>query len=260
MPSTGRRDLELKDRDVVVVGSGATAVTVVPALAEAGARVTMLQRSPSYVVSGAEREPAGRDGSSAASSPSRAAWLLRWLGILTEIAQFNLARKFPNFFRRLFISGARKQLPEGFDKQHLNPTYDPWTQRVCFAPDGDYFEALSSGTARIETGNIESIGVDRIRLREGGEIEADVIVKATGLELLIFGEIEITVDGEKVDPPDHLVYKGAMLSGVPNFIFVVGYTNASWTLKSELIAKFASRFIGEVDRAGGNQRRADRAG
>lgn len=242
-------DLEVEGRRVVIIGSGATAITVVPALTAQGADVTLLQRSPSYVVSLPDSGGVG-DLINRYFSRRRAAWLNRWIGVLTEIAQFNLARRFPNFFRRFFISSARKQLPAGFEKRHLNPKYDPWTQRVCFAPNGDYYAAISSGQARIETGNIEKVGTDRIHLREGGEIEADVIVKATGLELLIFGEIEMTVDGEKVDPPDHLVYKGAMLSGVPNFVFVVGYTNASWTLKSELIAKFASRFITELDRAG----------
>ncbi len=242
-------DLEVRDRRVVVVGSGATAITVVPALAASGAQVTMLQRSPSYVMSIPDSGGIG-ELIHRRFSRRRAAWLNRWLGVLMEIAQFNLARKFPNFFRRLFIKGARKQLPGNFDKRHLNPKYDPWTQRVCFAPDGDFFAAIRSGRARIETGNIERITSDRIRLREGGEIEADVIVKATGLELLIFGDLEMSVDGEPVDPPEHLVYKGAMLSGVPNFVFVVGYTNASWTLKSELIAKFASRFISEVEASG----------
>jgi cation diffusion facilitator CzcD-associated flavoprotein CzcO len=241
--------LEVEGRNVVVVGSGATAITVLPALASAGANVTLLQRSPSYVVS-IPSESGLTDGIHRLFSRKRAAWLLRWLGVLTEIAQFNLARRFPNFFRRLFISGARKQLPSDFEKRHLNPRYDPWVQRVCFAPDGDYYRALSSGRARIETGNIERISTDRIHLREGPEIEADVIVKATGLDLLIFGDIAMTVDGDPVDPADHLVYKGAMLSGVPNFLFVVGYTNASWTLKSELIARFTSRFISEVDRSG----------
>ena len=241
--------IEIRDRDVAVVGSGATAITVVPALADAGARVTMLQRSPSYVVSIPDSGGIG-DLIHRFFSRKRAAWLNRWLGVLMEIAQFNLARKFPDFFRRLFISGARKQLPFGFERRHLNPKYDPWTQRVCFAPDGDFFAALSSGQARIETGNIERISSDRIHLREGGEIKADVIVKATGLELLIFGDIEMSVDGARVNPPEHLVYKGAMLSEVPNFVFVVGYTNASWTLKSELISRFASRFISEVEASG----------
>ena len=241
--------LEVRDRNVVVVGSGATAITVVPALTEAGARVTMLQRSPTYVVSVPNHDSVG-ELLRRFLSRRRAAWLVRWVGVLTEIVQFQMARRFPDFTRRLFISGARKQLPEGFDKRHLNPRYDPWIQRVCFAPDGDYFAAISSGEARIETGNIERIDRDRIHLREGGEVEADVIVKATGLDLLIFGEIKMTVDGRPVNPPDHLVYKGAMLSGVPNFVFVVGYTNASWTLKSELIARFASRFIATVEKRG----------
>ncbi len=242
-------DLSVKGRNVVVVGSGATAITIVPALASEGARVTMLQRSPGYVVSVPDTGGIG-DAIHRYLSPRRAAWTIRWMGILTEIAQFNLSRRFPNFFRRLFISGARKQLPGGFDKKHLNPAYDPWSQRVCFSPDGDYFAAISAGTAQLETGNIERITADRIHLREGGEIQADVIVKATGLEILIFGGIELSVDGEPVDPADLLVYKGAMVSGIPNFIFVVGYTNASWTLKSELIARFASRFITEVESSG----------
>jgi monooxygenase len=241
--------LEVEGLDVVVVGSGATAVTVVPALARAGARVTMLQRSPSYVVSVPDR---GGFGSVVRRwlPPKPAARVLRGAGILTEIAQFNLARRFPNLFRRLFITGARRQLPPDLDKRHLNPAYDPWTQRVCLAPDGDFFSAISSGAARIETGNIEKIGPDSIHLREGGEVEADVIVKATGLEILVFGEIAISVDGVRVDPSEHLVYRGAMLSGIPNFVFVVGYTNASWTLKSELISRFACRFIRAVDNAG----------
>jgi cation diffusion facilitator CzcD-associated flavoprotein CzcO len=123
-------------------------------------------------------------------------------------------------------------------------------QRVCFAPDGDFFAAVSSGRAEIETSNIERIGSDRIVLKEGREIEADVIVKATGLEILVFGDIEMTVDGARVDPARCLVYRGSMLSGVPNFVFVVGYTNASWTLKSELVSRFACRLIGAVELAG----------
>jgi cation diffusion facilitator CzcD-associated flavoprotein CzcO len=242
-------DLEVEGRRVVVVGSGATAITIVPALSEADARVTMLQRSPTYVVS-----VPGRGGPGELIRrllpPRAAAAVIRRIGILTEIAQFNLARRFPNLFRRLFISGARKQLPPGFERRHLNPAYDPWVQRVCFAPDGDFFEAISSGRAEIETGNIERVGTDRIVLKGGREIEADVIVKATGLEILVFGEIEITVDGERVDPARRLVYRGSMLSGVPNFVFVVGYTNASWTLKSELVSRFACRLIGAVGRAG----------
>jgi monooxygenase len=242
-------ELEVEGRDVVVVGSGATAVTVVPALAEAGARVTMLQRSPTYIVSVPDR---GRLGAAIHRRlpPKLAARVLRGVGILAEIAQFNLARRFPNLFRRLFITGARRQLPPDFDRRHLNPAYDPWSQRVCFAPDGNYFSAISSGAVRIETGSIERIGPDRIHLREGGEVEADVIVKATGLEILVFGEIAISIDGITVDTPDRLVYRGAMLSGVPNFIFTVGYTNASWTLKSELVARFACRFIRAVEDAG----------
>jgi cation diffusion facilitator CzcD-associated flavoprotein CzcO len=241
--------LDVEGREVVVVGSGATAVTMVPALTDAGARVTMLQRSPGYVVSVPTRGGFGK-AVHRRLSPKRAAAVLRWTGILAEIAQFRLARRFPDLFRRLFISGARRQLPRGFERRHLNPAYDPWQQRVCFAPDGDFFSAISSGAARIETGRIERITADRIHLTGGGEIEADLIVKATGLEILVFGGIALSIDGVAVDPAERLVYRGAMLSGVPNFVFTVGYTNASWTLKSELIARFACRFISAVGQAG----------
>ena len=241
--------LDVRGREAVVVGSGATAVTIVPALADAGARVTMLQRSPGYVVSVPTRGGFG-DAVHRRFSPKRAAAILRWTGVLAEIAQFRLARRFPNLFRRLFITGARKQLPDGFERRHLNPAYDPWEQRVCFAPDGDFFNAISSGSARIETGTIERIGPDRIHLHEGGEVGADVIVKATGLKILVFGGIHLSVDGVAVDPAERLVYRGAMLSGVPNFVFTVGYTNASWTLKSELIARFACRLVERVRSTG----------
>ena len=241
--------LDVEGREVVVVGSGATAVTIVPALADAGARVTMLQRSPGYVVSVPTRGGFG-EAVHRRFSPKRAAAVLRWTGVLAEIAQFRLARRFPELFRRLFISGARKQLPPGFERRHLNPAYDPWKQRVCFAPDGDFFAAISSGAARIETGHIDRIASDRIHLKEGATIDADIVVKATGLEILVFGGIDLSVDGVAVDPAERLVYRGAMLSGVPNFVFTVGYTNASWTLKSELIARFACRFITAVRDAG----------
>lgn len=238
-------ELDLAGREVVVVGSGATAVTVVPALAAAGARVTMLQRSPTYIV-------AVPDGNPLAAwvrrrfSRRRAAAILRWAGIVIEVAQFRFARRFPDLARWLIITAARRQLPAGFARRHLNPRYDPWHERVCFAPDGDIFRAISAGRAKIATGRIERIGPDRIRLRDGTEIPAEVIVKATGLDLQLFGGIRVEVDGEPVDPASRLVYRGAMLSGVPNFVFTVGYTNASWTLKSELVARFASRLVGTV--------------
>ena len=239
--------LELEGRDVVVVGSGATAITIVPALAEAGARVTMLQRSPSYVVSVPNDDPVGR--AVKRLLPRRpAAALLRWLGVVTEIAQFQLSRRFPGLARRVMIRAARRQLPPGFDRRHLVPAYDPWAQRVCFAPDGDYYEALGSGRARIVTDRIARLTPGGLRLESGAELKADAIVKATGLDLQLFGGAELSLDGTPVDPADRLVHRGAMLSGIPNFVFVVGYTNASWTLKSELVARFASRLIATARR------------
>lgn len=236
--------LEVRGRKVTVIGSGATAITIVPALAEAGARVTMLQRSPSYVAT-VPTHTKSVELINRFFSRKRAGWLLRWMGVFREIIFFNLARKFPDFYRRLLITGARKQFPEGMERRHQNPAYDPWIQRVCFAPDGDFFEAFSSGGAKLETGNIERIEADRICLREGREIESDVIVKATGLDILILGDMQVTVDGESAPIGDQLVYKGAMLAGVPNLGFIVGYTNASWTLKAELTAAYLSRLLSE---------------
>jgi len=236
-------NLDLAGREVTVIGSGATAITVVPALARAGVRVTMLQRSPTYVMAVPDQDAPTR-WVTRLFSRRRAAAILRWTGILGEIALFRFARRFPDLSRRLIITGARRRLPDGFERRHLNPRYDPWAERLCFSPDGDFFTELASGRARIATGRIETIETDRIRLRGGEEIPADVIVKATGLELQLFGGIEVSVDGEPVDPATRLVYRGAMLSGVPNFVFTVGYTNASWTLKAELVAGFASRMIG----------------
>ena len=238
--------LDVEGRKITVIGSGATAITVVPALVDAGAKVTMLQRSPSYVAT-VPTHTKSVELINRFLSRKRAGWLLRWMGVFREIIFFNLARRFPDFYRRLLITGARKQFPEGMEKRHQNPAYDPWIQRVCFAPDGDFFEAFGSGGARLETGNIERVEADRICLREGPEIETDVIVKATGLDILILGDMQVTVDGEPAPIGEQLVYKGAMLAGVPNLGFIVGYTNASWTLKAELTAAYLSRLLSEME-------------
>lgn len=235
-------NLEVNGRRIVVIGSGATAITVVPALAEAGAEVTMLQRSPSYVVAVPDR-PAWADLVKRCLPHGWSKRLLRWSSLIIEIAQFQLARRFPNLARRVVIKAARRQLPSNFEKRHFIPRYNPWDQRLCFSPDGDLFTALSSGKARIATGEIERIEAEGIRLKDGTRIETDVIVKATGLELQLFGGITLDLDGESVDPAERLIYRGTMISGIRNFIFTIGYTNASWTLKAELAARFASQVI-----------------
>ena len=228
---------------IVVIGSGATAATLVPALAERGAQVTMLQRSPSYVLSIPRTDPT-------------AAALSRWLpraiadpitrtkNIATIIALYQISQRFPRFVRGLLRKGAVAALPEGYDVDtHFNPRYDPWDQRMCMVPDGDLFRAVRHGQAEIVTDTVETVTEDGIRLGSGRELEADVIVTATGLTLQMFGGAALEVDGAPVHLPDTMAYRGMMLTGVPNLVYMIGYTNASWTLKADLVAEYVVRLL-----------------
>jgi cation diffusion facilitator CzcD-associated flavoprotein CzcO len=242
-PQFWPEDLEYEGKEIVVIGSGATAVTMVPVLAERAAHVTMLQRSPSYVASLPRTSPlAGRMRrilpGGAASRMSR--WLMAGLGQVV----FRASRRWPDRTRRLLIEGVRRQLPEGFDVDtHFTPRYNPWDQRLCVAPDGDLFRAISEGRAAVVTDHIRSFTEAGVLLESGRELPADVIVTATGLELQFAGGIRLSVDDQEVDPSHRLAYKGAMLEGVPNFAYSFGYTNASWTLKSDLTCQFVVRLI-----------------
>jgi monooxygenase len=249
-PQHWPEDLDYTGQKVVVIGSGATAVTVVPAMANGGAaHVTMLQRSPTYILSLPGRDPIAR----------RLHWLppevryriVRWKAILLTVATYQLAQRRPAFARKLLRSLAVKQLPPGIDVDtHFKPTYDPWDQRLCFVPDGDLFRALHAGSASIVTDQIERFTETGIRLRSGEELEADLIVTATGLTLKAMGGVELTVDGTPVKMPETLTYKALMLSDVPNFVFTIGYTNASWTLKADLVADFVCRLLTHMDEHG----------
>ncbi len=241
--------LDYAGKRVVVIGSGATAVTLVPAMADAAGHVTMLQRSPTYVVSLPERDPVARRLSRLPESISYP--IIRWKSILLATAIYQLSRRRPGLLRDLIRKGALKQLPEGIDVDvHFKPTYNPWDQRLCFVPDGDLFRALRHGDASVVTDTIETFTETGIRLGSGEELEADIIVTATGLNLLPFGGIELVVDGAEVKVPETMAYKALMLSGVPNFAYTIGYTNASWTLKADLVAEYVCRLLAHMDEHG----------
>jgi len=245
-PQHWPEDLDYEGKRVVVIGSGATAVTLVPAMAPRAAHVTMLQRSPSYVLAVPTEDPLAV--LARRLLPERRAYsLLRWKNVLIAMALFKLSRGAPRLMRRLLRKGVESRLPAGYDVEtHFTPRYDPWDQRMCFVPDGDMFEALSSGSASIATGQIETFTERGLLLADGSELEADVIVTATGLNLLALGGIELTVDGRDIELAETVGYKGMMLSGVPNLALTLGYTNASWTLKADLVAEYVCRLLNHM--------------
>ncbi len=240
-------DLDTTGRRVVVIGSGATAVTLVPALAQTAAHVTMLQRSPSYVLS-LPSEDHIANLLSRTIGPRRAYRLTRRKNIAIQRGIYRLAQRYPRAVRRVIRADARRRLPKGYDVDtHFNPKYDPWDQRLCIVPDGDFFQAISRGDASVVTDAIQTFTPRGLRLVSGRKLEADVIVTATGLNLLAFGGIELAVDDEPIDVASTTVYKSMMLSGVPNFVFAIGYTNASWTLKVDLVCEHFCRLLDHMD-------------
>jgi monooxygenase len=248
-PQHWPEDLDHTGKRVVVIGSGATAVTLVPAMAEDAAHVTMLQRSPTYVLSMPGRDPVA---TRLARLPAKLSFpIIRWKSILVAMASYQLSRKRPDVLRGFIRKNTIKQLPDHIDvDEHFRPTYDPWDQRLCLVPDGDLFRAFRKGTASVVTDTIETFTENGIRLSSGAELEADIIITATGLNLKAFGGIELTVDGAEVKIPETMAYKALMLSGVPNFAFTIGYTNASWTLKADLVAEYVCRLLTHLDEHG----------
>ena len=243
-------DIDHAGKRIVVIGSGATAVTLVPALAAQATKVTMLQRSPSYIASLPAVDPLAN--ALRRRLPARlAAPTVRWTKALTTQASYRLARRWPAAVKALLRAQARFLLPNGFDiDTHFTPRYDPWDQRLCVVPDGDLFRALRDGTADVVTDRIDTFTAAGIRLASGRHLDADIVVSATGLELLFLGGIRISVDGDTVDPATRLAYKGMMLEGVPNLSMAVGYTNASWTLKCDLTCDHVVRLLGRMRSAG----------
>ena len=249
-PQHWPEDLDYAGKRVVVIGSGATAVTIVPEIAKTAAHVTMLQRSPSYIVSLPGSDPIA--DFLRAKLPARVAYpMVRWKNVLLMSATYALCRRAPKFMRAAIRKGVQNRLPPGFDVDtHFNPVYDPWDQRMCLVPDGDLFEALASDDASVVTDRIETFTESGLRLESGTELEGDVIITATGLNLLALGGTELSVDGRPVELPEIVGYKGIMLSSVPNMALALGYTNASWTLKADLTSQWVCRLITYMDRHG----------
>ena len=249
-PQHWPEDLDYAGKRVVVIGSGATAVTLVPALTDAAAHVTMLQRSPTYILSVPEEDPVAR--ALGRVLPVRAAYaIVRWKNVALHTIVYRASRRWPRRVRRIIRSHVTRNLPPGYDVDtHFKPAYDPWDQRLCIAPGGDLFDAIRAGSASVATDRIDTFTEHGIRLASGEELEADVVVTATGLNLLLFGGMRLAVDGRAIDPPGTMAYKGMMLSDVPNFAFAIGYTNASWTLKVDLAAEYVCRLLNHMDRHG----------
>ncbi len=252
-PQKWPQDLDYAGKRVVVIGSGATAVTLVPAMAETAAHVTMLQRSPSYIIA-LPAEDAIANGLRR-RLPSKLAYaIVRWKNVLMTMASFQLSRRRPELMKRFLRKALIPQLPAGYDiDTHFNPRYNPWDQRLCLVPDGDLFKAIRRGRASVVTDQVETFTETGLRLGSGAELEADLIVTATGLNMLALGGLQIAVDGEDVSLPETMSYKGMMLSGVPNLAFAAGYTNASWTLKCDLTCEYVCRLLAHMDAGGFTQ-------
>jgi monooxygenase len=250
-PQHWPEDLDYAGKRVVVIGSGATAVTLVPAMAESGAQhVTMLQRSPTYIMTLPGEDPIAKVIRRAL--PEKAAYsVIRWKNVLTQGVFFQLSRRAPGLVKRLVAATVRRQLPDDVPLDpHFTPSYDPWDQRVCLVPDGDLFTALRERKASIVTDRIATFTPTGLRLESGAELEADVVVSATGLQLLPLGGIGFTVDGREIDLATTVGYKGMMFSGMPNLAIALGYTNASWTLKCDLTCEYVCRMLNYMDRYG----------
>jgi monooxygenase len=242
-PQAWPEGLDVSGKKVVVIGSGATAVTLVPALARTASHVTMLQRSPSFIASLPEKSPVA-SALRKVLPAQQAGTAAKWFHAMVTQAFYAVSRKYPNLVRRLLARGLERQLPPGYDiATHFTPRYNPWDQRFCAVPNGDLFKTLSDGSASVVTDTIARFTEKGLLLSSGKELEADVIVTATGLELLFLGGIALSADGARIDPGTRLTYKGMMIEGVPNMAYALGYTNASWTLKCDLTCDYVCRLL-----------------
>ncbi len=251
-PQKWTEDIDYAGKRVVVIGSGATAVTLVPAMAEKAAHVTMLQRSPTYVVSRPAQDKIAN--LLRAILPERAAYALsRWKNVLLGMFFYNLARKRPSIMKRLIAKGVKKELGEEFDAKHFTPDYNPWDQRLCLVPDSDLFRSIREGKSSVVTDHIETFTETGLKLKSGEHLAADIIVTATGLVLRLMAGLTLEVDGAPVEMSKTIAYKGMMYSDVPNAASAFGYTNASWTLKCDLTAEYVCRLIKYMDEHGYDQ-------
>ncbi|MBG52987.1 MAG: FAD-containing monooxygenase EthA [Rhodobiaceae bacterium] len=248
-PQKWTDDIDYTDKKVVVIGSGATAVTLIPELAKKATHVTMLQRSPTYVVSRPAEDKLAN--TLRRYLPAKLAYgITRWKNVLLGMYFYNLCRTKPEMVKKRLLDEVRKELGPDFDvDKHFNPTYNPWDQRLCLVPDSDMFQALKTGKASVATDHIETFTADGIRLKSGEELKADLVVSATGLQLEVLGGLRVNVDGKPVEFSKALTYKGMMYSDVPNLASSFGYTNASWTLKCDLTCEYLCRLINHMDKA-----------
>src|SRR6185503_4124032 len=250
-PQHWPEDLDYEGKKIVVIGSGATAVTLIPALANSGpGHVTMLQRSPTYIGSLPDVDPFSVRMNN--TLPAKPAYVVnRWKSILFQSAQYRIARRFPKFMRKTLMTMAERRLPEGYDvEKHFGPRYNPWDERLCLAPNGDLFKTIRAGKADVVTDTIERFTKTGIKLASGEALQADIIVTATGLNLQLFGGAAISRNGMPVELNDTMAYKGMMLTHMPNMAFTIGYTNASWTLKADLVSEYVCRLLNYMDAHG----------
>lgn len=249
-PQLWQEDYDYTGKKVVIIGSGATAVTLVPAMAEQAEHVTMLQRSPTYIAARPSRDWLADFLQK--TLPSRAAYMItRVRNVLQGMFYYSLARWQPEMVKKSILKEAKKALGEDFDVEtHFSPSYKPWDQRFCMVPDGDLFDVLKDGSASIVTDHIERFDETGITLKSGEHLDADLIIPATGLAMQIGGGMEMVVDGRTVNPPDHVTYRGMMLSGLPNAVIAFGYTNASWTLKIDLTCERVCRMLNHMKKTG----------
>jgi monooxygenase len=252
-PQKWTDDVDYAGKRVVVIGSGATAVTLVPAMAGKAAHVTMLQRSPTYIVTLPSQDVIANFARR--WLPARMAYAIaRWKNVLHSQVFYWIARRLPRLFKALVNMGVRAEMGKDYPvAPHFTPRYEPWDQRLCLVPDADLFKVLREGRASIVTDEVETFTEKGIKLKSGTELPADLVVTATGLNLLLLGGAQLAVDGTPVDPPKTMSYRGMMVSDVPNMAFAVGYTNASWTLKCDLVAQYVCRLVNYMDRHGHRQ-------
>ena len=249
-PQKWPKNLDYKNKKVVVIGSGATAVTIIPTMAEEAAHVTMLQRSPTYFLSAPDEDPIGNFLRKIISSKLTYK-LVRWKNIRFQWWFFQKCRKFPKKVKEFLIKQVREELGPNYDiETHFTPKYNPWEQRMCLVPNGDFFNAINAGKASVITDHIDRFTKKGIKLKSGGEVEADLIVTATGLNLEVCNGIKLEVDNNEVDISKTMTYKGMMFSDVPNLVATFGYTNASWTLRADLTSEYVCRLLNFMDKKG----------
>ncbi|WP_456698309.1 flavin-containing monooxygenase [Aeromicrobium sp. P5_D10] len=248
-PQFWPQDLDYAGKKVVVIGSGATAVTLIPSMADDVSHITMLQRSPTYITTLPDVDKLGQLMRKVL--PAKLAHrAIRRKNAMVAIGFYLFCRKFPKLATKVLLARAKGQLPEGTDMTHFTPSYKPWDQRLCIVPNGDLFRSIRKGQASIVTDTIAGFTATGIELNSGRHLDADIVVTATGLQVVAMGQISIEVDGRTIDPHDLYVYKGLMFSGLPNFAWCVGYTNASWTLRADLSSQYVCRLINRIDALG----------